>query len=355
MASTSSNAHNYADGSVIELTLGAAELTPILASSAAHNQLLLLDFSVAWCGPCKMLAPALSQLAMEYRDRVVVAKLDCGATSANEQLAASASVAAYPTLKIYKNGEVVDTVLGANVRAIKQALERHLATLSTTTAQQQQGSAGKNLAVELAHALSKVKANCSSQEEFITASKTLAAYVNNIVTHPMELKYRKIKLSNSKFKERLGSKVGGKECLLVLGFEERVEAMEGVLVMDGGGAGGAVPVEQLSMVLALLNKAIENAESSGVPSTIGSASTSTPPATATTEATTTTGIEAPSAVPPPSTPSAQQLAQMVSEAMNIQQQQQQPPPRRRVVRVTPRQMAKVLEKILMDSGIGGEQ
>ena len=335
----SSSSQNFADGSVLELTMGQTELDPILSSATVRQQLVLLDFSVSWCGPCRMLAPILAQIASENRGRVVVVKMDCEKTAANQALAASSSISAYPTMKIYIRGQVAETLRGANPPALRQAITKHLAQLGPAAGNQ-------NLALSLAQALSKVKAGCSF-DQFLTASKTLAAYVGNIVNNPDDAKYRKIKLSNSNFQNKLGRLAGGKECLLQIGFQERTEAMEPVLVLDH------VP-EQLKSVLNLLQQAISDAEKSGGG---GASAAAAAPATA--------------SAGPSSSVNAANLAQALAGSMNVASAgtsanqstlgaaatttaslpppaSQQPPLRK--ILVTPSKLARALAKIMHESG-----
>ena len=348
---------DFADGSVLELTMGSAELDPIITSASSRQQLVLLDFSVSWCGPCRMLAPILQQIAIEHRGRVVVVKLDCEKTAANQALAASASISAYPTMKIYSRGQVVETLRGANPAALRQSIANPLAQLGPATN-------NKNLALSLAQALSKVKAGCSF-DEFLVASKTLAAYVGNIVNNPEDQKYRKIKLSNQNFQAKLGRLPGGKDCLLKIGFQERTEAMEPVLVLD------QVP-EQLKAVLSLLEQAISNAEQSGGGSSGGGGAGG---AVAVSNPSSSPSPAPTAAVPAGSASSnvdAARLAQALAQSMNVAASggagasgsgatnptnqglaaapsQQQPP---RKIIVTPGKLARALAKIMRDSGFG---
>ena len=71
---------------------------------------VLVDFWAAWCGPCKMIAPLLDQVADEYDGKIKVCKLD---VDANPQTAAKLSVRGIPTLILFKGGEVEATKVGA--------------------------------------------------------------------------------------------------------------------------------------------------------------------------------------------------------------------------------------------------
>jgi len=69
----------------------------------------LVDFWAEWCGPCKMIAPILDELADEYSGRVNVGKVN---VDEHQQLAAEYGVRAIPTLIIFQNGQVTEEIKG---------------------------------------------------------------------------------------------------------------------------------------------------------------------------------------------------------------------------------------------------
>jgi len=71
---------------------------------------VLVDFWAEWCGPCKMIAPIIDQLAVELGEKVKVAKLN---VDESPDLAGQYNVMSIPTLLIFKNGEPVDQIVGA--------------------------------------------------------------------------------------------------------------------------------------------------------------------------------------------------------------------------------------------------
>lgn len=75
---------------------------------------VLVDFWAAWCGPCRMIAPVIEQLAQELAGRVRVAKLNI---DENQMIAARYNVQSIPTLLIFQNGEIKDRIVGALPKA----------------------------------------------------------------------------------------------------------------------------------------------------------------------------------------------------------------------------------------------
>ena len=79
---------------------------------------LVVDLWATWCGPCKMVAPIISELAADYDGKIVVGKCD---VEENDELAAQFGVRTIPTILSFKNGEVVDKFVGATNKATLDA------------------------------------------------------------------------------------------------------------------------------------------------------------------------------------------------------------------------------------------
>jgi thioredoxin 1 len=75
-----------------------------------QNQMVLVDVWAEWCGPCKMVAPIVDEISVDFQGRVLVGKLDA---DANKETLSQLGVRNIPTLLLYKNGEVVDKLVGA--------------------------------------------------------------------------------------------------------------------------------------------------------------------------------------------------------------------------------------------------
>lgn len=75
-----------------------------------HEGLAVVDFWAAWCGPCRMIAPILDQLAQEYAGKAKVAKLD---VDANINVSTRFNVRSIPMVLFFKDGKLVDQVIGA--------------------------------------------------------------------------------------------------------------------------------------------------------------------------------------------------------------------------------------------------
>jgi len=88
------------------LTLTDSNFDPEVIKSATP---VMVDFWAPWCGPCKMVAPILDELATEYNGKVKIGKVN---VDDHQPLASQYGIRAIPTLLIFKGGQVVDQVIG---------------------------------------------------------------------------------------------------------------------------------------------------------------------------------------------------------------------------------------------------
>lgn len=82
---------------------------------------VLVDFWAAWCGPCKMVAPVIDELSKEYENKIKIGKLD---VDNNPKVASHFGIMSIPTLMFFKNGQVVEQIVGAlNKNELKKKIE----------------------------------------------------------------------------------------------------------------------------------------------------------------------------------------------------------------------------------------
>ena len=93
----------------------------VLTESNWHAEVInsdkpvLVDFWAPWCGPCRIIAPIIEELAMELGDKVKFGKLN---TDENPNIAMQYGIRAIPTLILFKNGEVVDIRIGVHPKEV---------------------------------------------------------------------------------------------------------------------------------------------------------------------------------------------------------------------------------------------
>jgi thioredoxin 1 len=79
-----------------------------------NDKITMVDFHAPWCGPCKIIGPIVDELANEYGDKAIIAKLN---VDENSDIAAQLGIRNVPTILFFKNGEILDKVVGMTTKS----------------------------------------------------------------------------------------------------------------------------------------------------------------------------------------------------------------------------------------------
>jgi thioredoxin 1 len=98
-----------------EIVLTDANFDKLVLNS---NKVVMVDFWATWCGPCRMLAPTVSELADDYEGKILVGKLD---VDKNKVISSRYNIRSIPTILFFKNGKLVDQQIGVVPKSVLEA------------------------------------------------------------------------------------------------------------------------------------------------------------------------------------------------------------------------------------------
>lgn len=102
----------------------AIELNVSNFDSEIKDGVVVVDFWAPWCGPCRMVAPVIEELASQYEGKAKICKVN---TDENQDIAAKFGIRSIPTIMFFKNGQQVDTIIGAAAKQqFEQKIDAHL-------------------------------------------------------------------------------------------------------------------------------------------------------------------------------------------------------------------------------------
>ena len=89
----------------------------------SSNKVVVADFWATWCGPCKAMGPSIDELSTEYEGRALIGKVD---VEENNDLAEKYAIRSVPTIIFFKDGEMVDKMVGLQSKAVLEARIKEL-------------------------------------------------------------------------------------------------------------------------------------------------------------------------------------------------------------------------------------
>lgn len=89
----------------------------------SSNKVVVADFWATWCGPCKAMGPSIDELSAEYEGQALIGKVD---VEENNDLAEKYAIRSVPTIIFFKDGEMVDKMVGLQSKAVLEARIKEL-------------------------------------------------------------------------------------------------------------------------------------------------------------------------------------------------------------------------------------
>jgi thioredoxin 1 len=100
------------------------EVSDATFNEVIQNSLVVVDCWASWCGPCRMIAPIIEEMARDYAGRILFGKLN---VDENQKVAMQYQIMSIPTLLVFKNGKLVDRIVGAMPRQmLEPKITKHL-------------------------------------------------------------------------------------------------------------------------------------------------------------------------------------------------------------------------------------
>eukprot|EP00217_Crustomastix_stigmatica_P014343 CAMPEP_0183794230 /NCGR_PEP_ID=MMETSP0803_2-20130417/3717_1 /TAXON_ID=195967 /ORGANISM="Crustomastix stigmata, Strain CCMP3273" /LENGTH=155 /DNA_ID=CAMNT_0026038629 /DNA_START=42 /DNA_END=507 /DNA_ORIENTATION=- len=108
---------------MVQFLEGLAQFKQACADAEANGLKVIIDFTAAWCGPCKMIGPFFETLAETYAGKIVFYKVDVDEA---EDISQFAGISAMPTFQVYKNGAKEDEMVGASRDKLEELIQKHV-------------------------------------------------------------------------------------------------------------------------------------------------------------------------------------------------------------------------------------
>lgn len=173
------------------------------------SNLVVVDFTASWCGPCQRIAPVFAELSIKY-STIVFLKVDVDECQMTAQ---SHNVRAMPTFLFFFGGSKVDEIKGADPSALETKINQWSIQSNLSPVDSTKVAIGRQL--ECFRELLE-----NPPDTFNSTSQLLLRIASNIMKEPHEHKYRTLKLSTNTFQTKLLPVKGAVECLFAMGFED---------------------------------------------------------------------------------------------------------------------------------------
>ena len=213
-----------------ESTLPSASTSASSSDGATRSGVVLVQLSAKWCGPCRRIKPVVEELAAIHSD-VDFVYIDAEETEENRELTQQLGVRGFPTFILYEAGNKKEEFSGADAARLTQLVKAHSSRTQAAPGGGPTNASSSDIKQRVHTALTALKAETENFDDFVSGASAICTFVTNVLQHPYDDKYKRVKCNGVTFVRRLGRFSAGNDLMRAVGFVKEGSGEEEAFVM----------------------------------------------------------------------------------------------------------------------------